>query len=214
MTIKERLCSIEFYNPQMSRIFVFHIVLLHTIPFLFCFNFITIIAIDTNCRRDVTIRISTTVSMATEYQSGDESHGFDIPLPSQAINLPRVAANVVDIQDSKCEGRVNVTGEGSVSKRTMRYPSGRLGLPRDEGKAPGIARDRPGSSPCEPQRITERVTVRTFARRCSTTDRAVVPDIRTYVQQKKKEEALASAAANSPPLSTHPQDGTRLISRC
>lgn len=66
------------------------------------------------------------------------SHGFDIPLPSRAINLPGVAANVVDIQDSKCEGRVNVTGEGSVSKRTMRYPSGRLGLPRDEGKRRGL----------------------------------------------------------------------------
>lgn len=149
------------------------------------------------------------LAITTRWQGN--SHGFDIPLASRAINLPGVAANVVDIQDSKCEGRVNVTGEGSVSKRTMRYPSGRLGLPRDEGK-PGIARVRPGSSPCEPQRITERVTVRTFAGHCS--PRQIEPSFQTFalthVRQKKKR--LSPACRRFTSLSALSRDGTRLIS--
>jgi len=124
-------------------------------------------------------------------------HGFDIPLPSRAINLPGVAANVVDIQDSKCEGRVNVTGEGSVSKRTMRYPSGRLGLPRDEGKrrglpGTGLVRARANRNGW-PKGLP-------YERLLDIVPRQIEPSSQTfaltYVRQKKRR--LSPAAADSP----------------
>lgn len=105
--------------------------------FLSLRDFVTNIAIDIDYH-DVTIPHFHYCINGNGVPVRGRSHGFDIPLPSRDINLPGVAANVVDIQDSKCEGRVNVTGEGSVSKRTMRYPSGRLGLPRDEGERRGL----------------------------------------------------------------------------
>jgi len=71
-------------------------------------------------------------------------------------------ANVVDIQDSKCEGRVNVTGEGSVSKRTVRYPTVRRTSrsTKGRGKAPRIGQGSPRFELMRTARITKRVARR------------------------------------------------------
>jgi len=127
---------------------------------------------------------------------GSRSRGFDIPLPSRAINLPGVAANVVDIQDSKCEGRVNVTGEGSVSKRavcgihpvrrTSRSTKGRGKAPRI---GPGIARVRAHANRTDNQKGCHTNVARMFY-----DGRAVVPDIRAAY--KKKKRRISPLAAN------------------
>lgn len=150
--------------------------------------------------------------MATEYQCKDEATVLTFrcrPEPSTCQGL-RLMSLIFRTQSARV---------ALMSRERVRCPRGLCGIHPDVSVYRGTresAGTALGSSPCEPQRITERVTVRTFARHCSTTDRerADVPDIRTYLRTTKKEEALVRRRKFTPLLSALLQDETRLISRC
>lgn len=208
------ICNVKLKLFRINHIFIVYIY----VYFFSIFFYIYYLLIDINSIRQSQrntrcpiLRLYCINSDAGGIPAQGPSHDFDIPLASRAINLPGVVANVVDIQDSKCEGRVNVTGEGSVSKRTVRYPTVRRTSrsTKGRGKASRIGRDSSRFEFMRTAWITERVARRHWTLFCDKPDRRLL----TFTTRTKKQATLASRCEFTS-LSILLQDGTRLISRC
>lgn len=121
-----------------------------------------------------------------------------------------VAANVVDIQDSKCEGRVNVTREGSVSEATaVSTRAADVSVYQGTRESAWIGRGSPWFEPTN--RTDNRKGCRYGRRRTScATARAVVPVVRAR-DKKGGGSSLAAILVPRNSLARSPRDKTRLI---